>query len=77
MFGLNKYINKISQIKWKFNDSEKKDLEELFCVEFKKDNEGFYRIEKIIYTYVDIVSGLEEVDFRLVKTQDNFVLTIL
>ena len=68
MFGLNKYINQLSDLKWEFEDKNKQLFEDLFLVKFEKKDKYYY-IKTIEYTYVDILTGLEELDFTLTKNK--------
>ena len=76
MLGIVKYLPKIYEIKWIFDDKDLSDLQQLLYVQFKKENEH-YLIETIQYTYVDILLGLEDVDFKLTKTVDGITLKIM
>ena len=77
MFGLNRYVDKLFEIKWKF-DSEKRELyEDLFFVEFEDTGDGYFKLKTVVYTYMDILSGLEEVDFVLSKNNGKITMEIL
>ena len=71
MLGLNKYINKLTEVKWEFDDKDKQLYEDAFLVKFEKKDKYYY-IKTIEYTYVDILTGLEELSFTLIK-KDNEV----
>jgi hypothetical protein len=76
MFGLQKYMDKLNDIEWYFPDDWLQSLEEIMYVEFEKCNDH-YRLIKIKYTYVDLLLGLEEMDFNIKKINDKISLTIL
>ena len=76
MLQLHSYINKIYNIQWYFNSSQKKDLERLLFVKFEKQND-YYLIKTIEYTYIDILCALREMDFELSKINDVLKLKIL
>lgn len=78
MFGLIKYIDKIYEIKWYFEkEQEIHDIEDMLYCKFKKRiSEKFYTIDQILYTYVDILLGLEELDFTFEKTGAEYILKI-
>ena len=75
MFALNKYLEKLYQVKWKFDTDMKDDLEDLLFVTFKTDGE-YFKLDEIKYTVVDLLVGLEELDFELCKIDTEIVLQI-
>ena len=77
MFGLNKYTEKIFEVEWKFNKKKINDLENLLFVEFKKNENGNFIIKNILFSYFDILSGLEELNFIFSKTKNKYILEIL
>ena len=77
MFALNKYLNKLHEIKWKFNPDLQKDYEDLLFVTFEQKNEGYFCIQSILYTYVDILQGLEELNFVVSKVENEIILEIV
>ena len=76
MFGLNKYIDKMYEIEWEFKQSEKQDLEALLFVEFEPTLDKTFKIKTIKYTYVDVLIGLEELDFKFTKNNDKYTIQI-
>ena len=76
MFGLNKYANKIFEIKWIFNPDKIEDLEKLLMVQFEDRNSHFV-IDEIGYTYIDILNGLEKLDFVLSKNGSEIMIKII
>ena len=77
MFGLNKYVEKIYSIQWKFSPKKQKDLEELLFVEFEQNENGYFVIKNILYSYIDILCNLEELSFIFTKYQDSVYLEII
>ena len=76
MFGFQKYLDKLYEIKWFFKKDEWSDLESLLFVEFEPMDDH-YVITKVKYTYVDILLGLEDMDFTLKKENGSVKLIIL
>jgi hypothetical protein len=76
MFGLTAYLDKLYEIKWFFNDEMLNDLQSLLFCEFEKLNNDYYKIKKISYTYIDLLLGLEELDFTFYKKNDEYIIHI-
>lgn len=76
MFGLQKYLTQIYDIKWYFNIKDKDDLEDLMYVDFETCD-GYFLIKKIRYTYIDILLALEDMKFELKKNDDGIKIKIL
>ena len=76
MFALNNYLDKLYKVKWKFNKDMKNDLEDLLFVTFKTDGD-YFTLDTIKYTVVDLLLGLEELDFKLTKNESEMILQIL
>lgn len=76
MLGFQKYLNKLYDVHWIFDEQHKKDLEDLMFVEFEQ-KDGYFCVKKFKYTYVDLLLGLEELDFKIKKTQDTITLKII
>ena len=76
MFGLQKYILKLYDIKWIISNDKLKEIEEMLYVKFKKDGK-YYLIEQVLYTYIDILLGLEDLDFKFSKDNDNIIIQII
>ena len=77
MFGFHKYLDKLYDVQWIFDEQHKNDLEDLMFVEFEPIQDNKFCVKKIRYTYVDLLLGLEELDFEIKKTQDTITLKIL
>ena len=77
MFGLNKYIDKIYEIQWKFDIQQQKKFEELFYVKFQQNEKGNFQISEIDYSYVDILIGLEEINFIFTKYNNEYNIEII
>ena len=76
MLQLHSYLNKLYKIQWYFNEKDKLDLESLLFVKFKQVND-YYLINNVQYTYVDILLGLEDMNFEIIKTDKEVKLKIL
>lgn len=76
MFALNSYLDKLYQVKWKFDDDMKEDLEDLLYVSFEKID-PYYKLESIRYTVVDLLLGLQTLNFNLTKNSNGIVIEIL
>ena len=76
MFGLQKYLDKLYEIQWFFDKSQWGDLESLLFVEFEPKND-YYTIKTVKYTYVDILLGLEDMEFTFKKEHNECKLIIL
>ena len=76
MFGLQKYLDKIFKIKWIFDSSQKNDIESSLYAKFKKNNDHFL-IQKIHYSYVDVLLGLEHMNFEIIKNGDGMSIKIM
>ena len=76
MFGFQKYLDQLYQIKWYFNESDLEDIEHMLYVKFKSEND-YYLLDTILYTYIDILLGLEEMEFQFSKQTDDLKLKIL
>ena len=77
MFALNAYLDKVYDIIWQFPPHFKSDLEQTLYVEFEHQQHNQYKIKQIRYTVVDILLGLEDIDFTLNKTPNGVIIKIL
>ena len=77
MFALNKYLEKLYEVKWKFSADKQKNLEDLLFVEFEQKDDGYFVINKIIYTAIDILVGLEDLDLVISKVKNNITLELI
>lgn len=75
MFGFQKYITMLHKLKWEFPEQDKTELEQLFYVKFKKD-ENYFVIEQVLYTYIDILIALENMNFEMKKNADEIIIKI-
>ena len=75
MFGLQKYINKMLEVKWYFPDKLKNELEQIVYAEFTKQ-EDHYILKNIMYSFVDILLALEDMDFELIKNNNDIEIRI-
>ena len=75
MFGLQKYIDNLFSIKWYFKDDYLELLEEVSLAYFEKTNDH-YILKQIQYTYMDLLLGLEQMDFVIKKNGDEISITI-
>ena len=77
MFGLTKYVDKLYDIKWFINEDELQDIEQLLYCKFTKErSKKYYKIGQIQYTYIDILLGMEELEFVFEKKDGDYILTI-
>lgn len=76
MFAVNNCIQKLYKIKWNFNETDKTDLEHILYVEFEQQHDCFI-IKNVLYTYVDILLGLEDIDFEVKKINNDLIISIL
>ena len=76
MLQLHSYLNKLYDIQWYFNDKGKSDPESLLFVRFEANGDHFV-IKNVQYTYVDILLGLEGMDFEITKKHNDIKLKIL
>ena len=76
MFGLQKYVNKLLEVKWYFPAHIKDELEKIVYAEFSKED-NHYVLKNILYSFVDILLALEGLDFDLVKKGDDVEIRIL
>ena len=78
MFGLTKYLDKIYQIKWYFEPTCLNDMEGLLFCKFTRDEDNdYYTLQSIHYTYVDILFGMEELNFTFSKNNDDYIIRVL
>ena len=76
MFGFQKYLDKLYKIKWKINPDDLSNIQEILLVQFKK-LQNYYMIDEIGYSYLDILIGLEDIDFNMTKKDDEIIIEIL
>lgn len=76
MFGLQKYVNKILEVKWFFPPQIKDELERIIYAQFSKQD-NYYILKNITYSFVDILLALEDLDFDLIKKDNDIEIRIL
>ena len=76
MLNLQAYLSKVFEVQWYFNDSDLNDLESLLFVRFERKNDH-YLISKLQYTYLDLLLGLEDMEFEIKKIGNEIKLKIL
>ena len=77
MFGYGMYLSKIFEVEWKFNPNLQKYLEETLFVEFEQKENGYFVIKEVIYSYVDFLQGLENINFVFTKYGKEYRVEIL
>ena len=77
MFGIGMYLSKIFEIEWKFNPNLQKYLEETLFVTFKQKENGYFVIKDVMYSYVDILQGLENINFVFTKYKNEYKVEVL
>ena len=75
MFGL-QYMTKVYEIKWLIPKDKVEELEDLLFVKFKFEND-YHMIETVAYTVMDIIAGMEEINFNVRKRGSEIVVEIL
>lgn len=76
MFGFQSYTDKLYKIKWYCLPSDLLKIETTLYVQFKQEN-NYFLIEKIHYSPLDILFGLEQFNFELTKNGDDIEIKIL
>ena len=76
MFAFHQHFEKLYQIKWYFPDDQKEVMEKKLYVVFKKEND-YFLLQEVLYAYMDIVTGMEGVDFSCEKIGDAMKIKIL
>ena len=75
MFAIHSYIEKIYDIQWYFNKNDKEYLEGFLHVKFKREND-YYVINEILYTALDIMIALNDINFTFTKMDKIYKLKI-
>ena len=75
MFGITTHLEKIYKIKWKFDEKFVESLEKDLYVEFEK-RDDYFQIKKVLYSYIDILLGLEDINFTFTKKDDEYIMTL-
>ena len=75
MFGLQKYVDNLFLVKWYFKEDYQEPIESILLARFKKVN-NHYKLEEVQYTYMDLLLGMEQMDFTLKKTGDDITINI-
>ena len=76
MFTLHSKFEKLYTIQWYFPDDKVEDIEDRLMVMFKKEND-YYLLQEVLYAYMDVVTGMEGVDFVCEKKGDTVKIKIL
>lgn len=75
MFGLHKYVDRLFKIQWYFDPKQQQTLEDTLFITFKQQND-YFLIESIHYTFIDILLALERMDFELIKQSNDLKIKI-
>ena len=75
MFQLQKYAELLFKVQWYFDDSQLTDLQDILFVTFKK-HDNYYKLEKVHYSYIDVLLGMEELNFKLIKNKHETKIII-
>ena len=76
MFTLHQKFEKLYSIEWYFPDDKVEEMEDRLMVTFTKEND-YFLLQEVLYAYIDIVSGLEDLDFICEKIKDRMKIKIL
>ena len=76
MFTVHKYLNKLFKIKWYFKKEDLNMLQDLLLVDFKSQDDH-YVIDNLHYTYLDVLIGMEDLNFAFEKINDEISIKIL
>ena len=58
---------KLFELEWKFNPDQQDKYEHLLMVHFKQKDNGYFVIDDILFTTMDILNGLETLNFVFTK----------
>lgn len=75
MFGFTSYISKLHQIEWHFPNHMLDAIGQDLFVTFTAYDDHF-KINEVLYSYIDILMGLEGYNFTINKIQDVMTITI-
>lgn len=76
MFALHQKFEKLYSIQWYFPDDKVEDMEDRLMVTFTKEND-YFLLQEVLYAYIDIVTGMEGIDFICEKIGDRMKIKIL
>ena len=76
MFSLHQQFEQLYNIEWYFPEDKLSDVEQRLYVTFRKDHDH-YKLQEVKYTYLDIVTGLKDVDVEFVKKGNRMKITLL
>ena len=76
MFTLHQKFEKLYSIEWYFPDDKVEEMEDRLMVTFTKEND-YFLLQEVLYAYIDIVSGLEDLDFICEKIKKRMKIKIL
>ena len=76
MFTLHQQFEKLYTIQWYFPENKKEEMEQKLYVVFKQEND-YFLLQEVLYAYLDIVTGMDGVDFTAEKIGDTMKIKIL
>ena len=76
MFAFHQHFEKLYTIQWYFPEHQKKYMEEKLYVVFEKQDDH-YLLQEVLYAYMDIVTGMDGIDFICEKKGETMKIKIL
>ena len=76
MFTLHQQFEKLYKIRWYFPLEKKEEMEKRLYVVFKTEND-YFLLQEVLYAYMDIVTGMDGIDFICEKLGDTMKVRIL
>lgn len=76
MFAFHQQFEKLYKIQWYFPDHQKEYFEKKLYVVFEKTND-YFLLKEILYAYMDIVTGMADIDFICEKKGEMISIKIL
>ena len=76
MFTLHQHFEKLYKIQWYFPLEKKEEMEKRLYVVFKQEND-YFLLQEVLYAYMDIVTGMDGIDFICEKKGDTMKIRIL
>ena len=76
MFALHSKFEKLYTVEWYFPQDKVQEMENRLMVTFKRDHDHFL-LQEVLYAYMDIVTGMEDIDFICEKNGDRMKIKIL
>ena len=71
-----KYGSLFFNIKWKFDKCDQKMYEDMLMVKFEPNGDHFL-ISEVSYTYLDVLAGMERLNFVMSKNIDDIEIKIV